>query len=174
MLPWLEPSIIVFPDTQQALNEPNGLLAAGGALTTDWLIAAYRRGIFPWFNEGDPILWWTPSPRMVLQPHQLHISKSLRKTLRHKGYRVSCNRAFNEVIAACAAPRSPLENDSAPTESPTWITPAMREAYVTLHQAGYAQSIEVWQHGKHTTKVWMYTTRNSIGTRTISPRYLSC
>ncbi len=139
-LPWLDPSRIAFPDTSQALSDPNGLLAAGGALSQEWLVKAYQQGIFPWFNEGDPILWWTPSPRMVLYPHQLHLSKSLRKVLRKGGFKVTINRAFNEVIHACSEPR-----DSAGEEPGSWITPAMMDAYIELHKAGYSHSVEVWQ-----------------------------
>lgn len=139
-LPWLDPSVIEFPDTSQALAEPNGLLAAGGELSQDWLLCAYQQGIFPWFNEGDPILWWTPSPRMVLYPHQFHLSKSLRKALKREDYCVTMDRCFNEVVHACAAPREAQSDEPA-----TWITPPMAKAYSDLHQAGIAHSVEVWQ-----------------------------
>lgn len=139
-LPWLDPDFPVFPDTSQALNEPNGLLAAGGQLTKDWLIAAYQKGIFPWFNEGDPILWWTPSPRMVLYLSQLHISRTLRKALRKQDFRVTINQSFESVISHCATPRpSDLK------EPGTWITTNMTNAYIELHQLGYAHSVEVWR-----------------------------
>ncbi len=139
-LPWLDTTTPEFPPTNQALSEPNGLLAAGGQLTSDWLLAAYQRGIFPWFNEGDPILWWTPSPRMVLYPHQLHISRSLRKTLKQGGFRVTIDQNFNEALKACSEPR----RDATGTPG-TWITPAMIKAYEELHIAGYAHSVEVWR-----------------------------
>lgn len=140
MLPWLDPQTPSFPPTGQALQEPNGLLAAGGQLSIEWLLAAYHLGIFPWFNEGDPILWWTPSPRMVIYPDDLHISRSLRKVLKREEYQVTINRDFSQVINACAEPRE--EVGLVPS---TWITPAMATAYQALHQAGYAQSVEVWQ-----------------------------
>lgn len=147
-LPWLDPSVIVFPDTSQALNEPNGLLAAGGELSADWLLSAYQKGIFPWFNEGDPILWWTPSPRMVIYPHQFHLSRSLRKTLKKGGFTVTLNTCFADVIAACAAPRDVSDEElssNLPQEPETWITPVMADAYIDLHSRGLAHSVEVWQ-----------------------------
>lgn len=138
-LPWLEHP--VFPATHQALVEPNGLLAAGGELTVEWLLAAYRRGIFPWFNEGDPILWWSPSPRLVFYPDQVHISRSLRKVLKKGGFRVSINRDFAGVITHCAElKRKPYQE-----EAETWITAEINQAYIDLHRAGYAHSVEVWR-----------------------------
>jgi leucyl/phenylalanyl-tRNA--protein transferase len=141
-LPWLDPLIIEFPDTRNALKEPNGLLCAGGALSTEWLLKAYKEGIFPWFNEGDPILWWTPSPRMVIYPYQFHISRSLRKALKKGGYQVTINKDFEAVIAACANSRRDNTSSSA---SSTWITSAITESYLELHAAGHAHSVEVWQ-----------------------------
>ncbi len=139
MIPWLgkEP---VFPPDAQALTEPNGLLAAGGALTPDWLLAAYRRGIFPWFSKGEPILWWTPDPRLVLIPDQLHVSHSLRKVLRRQRFDVRTDTAFAAVMRACAAPRAPGLG--------TWITPAMQAAYLRMHELGYAHSVECWHEGR--------------------------
>lgn len=139
MIPWLgkEP---VFPPDARALAEPNGLLAAGGALTPDWLLAAYRRGIFPWFSEGEPILWWTPDPRLVLIPDQLHVSHSLRKVLRRRRFDVRTDSAFAAVMRACAAPRAPGIG--------TWITPAMQAAYLRMHELGYAHSVECWHEGR--------------------------
>ncbi|MHB1373110.1 MAG: leucyl/phenylalanyl-tRNA--protein transferase [Thauera sp.] len=136
MIPWLgkEP---VFPPDAHALAEPNGLLAAGGALTPDWLLAAYRRGIFPWFSEGEPILWWTPDPRLVLVPDQFHVSHSLRKVLRRQRFEVRVDTAFAAVMRACAAPRAPGVG--------TWITPAMQAAYLRMHELGYAHSVECWR-----------------------------
>ncbi|WP_168014968.1 leucyl/phenylalanyl-tRNA--protein transferase [Halomonas salinarum] len=139
MLPWLPPSPVHFPSLEQALDEPDGLLAAGGSLTPDWLIAAYRRGIFPWFSDGQPILWWSPSPRMVLFPEELRIRRSLAKRLRNAGFTVTWNTAFPSVIEACAAVRS--------AEEGTWINEEMREAYIALHSLGYARSVEVWRDG---------------------------
>jgi leucyl/phenylalanyl-tRNA--protein transferase len=139
-LPWLDPNKPEFPDTELALQEPNGLLAAGGRLSKEWLLAAYSKGIFPWFNEGDPILWWSPSPRMVLYPNQLHISKSLKKALKKQDFVVTINRDFAQVVAECAAPRGEADG-----ETGTWITQEMLEAYIALHQGGFAHSIEVWR-----------------------------
>lgn len=140
-LSWLNPDAPpAFPDACKALKEPNGLLAAGGSLSIEWLLEAYRQGIFPWFNEGDPILWWTPSPRTVLYPHQFHISRSLRKTLKRGDYRVSVNEDFTNVVSACARPRG--NDNNGPS---TWITPVMLRAYQQFHLAGWAHSIEVWR-----------------------------
>ena len=126
-----------FPDPEQAETEPNGLLAVGGDLSPGRLVAAYRRGIFPWYSEGQPILWWSPDPRMVLYPNMLHISRSLRRTLRRSGYLVSFDRDFGSVIRGCAAPRQ--------QETGTWILPEMAEAYSNLHARGIAHSVEVWR-----------------------------
>jgi leucyl/phenylalanyl-tRNA---protein transferase len=129
-----------FPDPENALTEPDGLLAVGGCLSPQRLINAYRKGIFPWFNEGDPILWWCPDPRLVLFPSEIRISHSLRKTLRRKEYRITFDQAFYEVIQACAAPRR---------EAPgTWITEHMIRAYLQMHTIGLAHSVEAWHEGK--------------------------
>lgn len=139
---WLKPDDPpgAFPAPDQALAEPDGLLAAGGDLSAERLIYAYRHGIFPWYNVGDPILWWSPDPRLVLFPDDLHISRNLRRTLRHSAFEISTDKAFAEVIAACAAPRK--------DEAGTWITPAMVAAYNRLHHLGYAHSVEVWMDGE--------------------------
>lgn len=140
MIPWLTPDT-PFPPIERALTEPNGLLAAGGDLSPARLIDAYRRGIFPWYSAGEPILWWSPDPRMVLLPGALRISRSLAKTLRNADYRVTLDTAFGEVIAACAeTPR--------PGQHGTWITPEMQTAYTRLHALGYAHSVEVWRQGR--------------------------
>ena len=140
MIPWL-PAEPVFPPLRRALAEPNGLLAAGGDLSPTRILAAYRRGIFPWFATGDPILWWSPDPRMVLHPAELKISRSLAKTLRNSTYEVRLDSAFAAVIHACAtAPRD--------GQNGTWITPEMRTAYVELHHLGHAHSVETWAEGK--------------------------
>jgi leucyl/phenylalanyl-tRNA---protein transferase len=128
------------PPIEQALDEPNGLLAAGGDLTPRRLIAAYRMGVFPWFAAGQPILWWSPDPRAVLFPEEFRRSRSLVKTLRNRGFEPAVNRAFVEVIEACAAPRS--------EHAGTWITPEMQAAYVELHARGFAHSIETWLDGQ--------------------------
>ncbi len=138
MIPWLTEAI-EFPPLHRALSEPNGLLAAGGDLSAERLIAAYRRGIFPWYGEDDPILWWSPDPRTVLYPEELHIGRTLRKSLRKAAYRVTLDRAFPQVIAACAAPRV--------GQAGTWITDEMRQAYCMLHRRGLAHSVEAW-HGE--------------------------
>ena len=131
------PSDIGFPDIGLAETEPNGLLAVGGDLSQHRLLDAYRHGIFPWYSPGQPILWWSPAPRMVLVPAEFHCSRSLRRSLRKRGYMVSVNLAFEDVIRACAEPRSPAEG--------TWLLPEMIESYVALNQSGHAHSIEVWR-----------------------------
>lgn len=135
-LTWISSNGDDFPDIDLALAEPNGLLAAGGDLSPKRLIQAYSEGIFPWYEEGQPILWWSPNPRMVLSPEKLHISKSLQKTLNKSPYRVSLDTAFSEVMECCAIPR---ENSDG-----TWITEDMQTAYRELHAAGVAHSVEVW------------------------------
>ena len=142
MIPWL-PAEPVFPPLEAALREPagpNGLLAAGGDLSPQRLLAAYARGIFPWFSQGEPILWWSPDPRMVLKPDGLVIRNSLAKVLRNRPYEIRVDTAFADVMAGCAAPRE--------TQSGTWIVPEMQVAYMRLHQLGYAHSIETWIGGK--------------------------
>lgn len=130
------PPDIGFPDTSLAETDPNGLLAIGGDLSQRRLLDAYRSGIFPWYSTGQPILWWSPAPRMVLFPHALHISRSLRRSMRNKGFRVSSDMAFEAVIRACSSPRDGLGG--------TWLLPEMIASYVGLHQAGHAHSFEVW------------------------------
>lgn len=125
-----------FPASYEALEEPNGLLAMGGDLSPERLLRAYSRGIFPWFSSNEPILWWAPDPRAILIPAEFRVSKSFGKSLKKRGYRVSLNAAFPLVIRACAAPRA--------SQDGTWIIPAMIDAYTTLHQLGYAHSLEVW------------------------------
>lgn len=137
MLPWLSSDRVAFPDVEHALDDPDGLLAAGGALTPDWLLAAYRQGIFPWYSDGQPILWWSPDPRMVLFPEEVRIRRSLAKRLRNAGFTVSVDHDFEAVIDACATSRAHREG--------TWITPEMQSAYLTLHDLGYAHSVEVWR-----------------------------
>ena len=143
-LTWLdEASDSPFPPLNQALDD--GLLAVGGDLSTQRLLNAYRNGIFPWFNEHDPILWWAPDPRMVLFTDQIKISKSLKKTLNNTDLSITMDHAFSEVMSACSAPRKNANGD---TESGTWIHPEMIEAYTELHKQGIAHSIECWQNGK--------------------------
>jgi leucyl/phenylalanyl-tRNA--protein transferase len=135
MIPWLRRDT-PFPPVERALAYPNGLLAAGADLSPQRLIDAYRHGIFPWYSEGEPILWWSPDPRMVLFPAELKISRSLRRRLKRRDYRVHLDTTFAEVVGACAQPRG----DGAGT----WITAAMRQAYVRLHELGWCHSVEVW------------------------------
>jgi leucyl/phenylalanyl-tRNA---protein transferase len=129
----------VFPDPE--LAEPDGLLAMGGDLSTERLLSAYRSGIFPWYGQGDPILWWSPDPRLMLEPGRIVISKSLARTLRKKLFRITIDTAFENVIERCAG--------AARRGQPgTWIVPDMRAAYLRLHRAGFAHSIEAWQDGQ--------------------------
>ena len=142
MLTWLQRDSLTFPPLNKALREPNGLLAAGGDLRPERLVQAYRHGCFPWFQDGQPILWWSPDPRTVLLPDELHISRSLAKVLRQGRYQVTFDHAFAEVIRACAAPRS--------YAAETWITSPMQNAYLELHKRGVAHSVEVWCGGELT------------------------
>jgi len=140
-LHWIEPGAPPesFPDPATALRDPDGLLAAGGDLSPARLLAAYRRGIFPWYNAGEPILWWCPDPRAVLYPGELHVSRSLARTLRRDCFRYTLDQDFAGVIDGCAqAPRR--------GQPGTWITADMRAAYLTLHRLGHAHSLEVWQN----------------------------
>lgn len=139
MIPWLEPEF-AFPPLSRALTQPNGLLCAGGDLSPQRLLLAYRNGIFPWYSEGEPLLWWSPDPRMVLIPSQFRISHSLRKRLTKHDYTIRCDSAFRDVIAACAAPRQGA--------SGTWIVPEMQAAYGRLHELGYAHCVETWIDGQ--------------------------
>ncbi len=139
MIPLLEHRIY-FPPVTQALRSPNGLLAAGGDLSATRLLEAYRHGIFPWFSEGEPILWWSPDPRMVLFPGEFKLSHSLRKTLRKGSHEVRMDTSFEQVMRACAAPREGAKG--------TWIHEEMIDAYCELHRLGYAHSIETWMNGQ--------------------------
>jgi leucyl/phenylalanyl-tRNA--protein transferase len=129
-----------FPAPQSALSEPDGLLAFGGDLSVTRLRQAYQQGIFPWFSDGDPLLWWSPSMRAVFAPDSLRAGRSLWRDWQKQQYHFSCNRAFTEVMAGCAAPR--------PNQPGTWITTEIQQAYQRLHQAGIAHSVEVWQQDK--------------------------
>ena len=133
---WIQPSdpAAAFPDVNLALREPNGLLAVGGDLSSERILAAYRRGIFPWYSDNQPVLWWSPDPRTVLFPAQLKLSRSLRKTLRRARFSVGLDQSFRAVIEACAEPR--------PDSPGTWITQEMADAYCTLHAQGHAHSVE--------------------------------
>lgn len=127
----------MFPPVESA--SPDGLLAAGGDLSSERLLAAYQRGIFPWYNPGQPILWWSPNPRAVLYPHKLKVSRSLAKTLRRGHFQVRFDTCFREVMLGCAGPRPQYPN------SGTWITDDMVTAYCRLYELGYAHSVETWQ-----------------------------
>jgi leucyl/phenylalanyl-tRNA--protein transferase len=128
---------LIFPDS--ALAEPDGLLAVGGDLSVERLLLAYQNGIFPWYSEDTPILWYSPHERFVLFPGELRVSSSMRRVLRSGKFKVTQDRSFEQVIGACSrVPR--IGQDG------TWITPEMQTAYITLHKLGHAHSIEVWQH----------------------------
>ena len=139
MIPWLD-TADPFPPVEHALRDPNGLLAAGADLSPARLLDAYRRGIFPWFSEDDPLLWWSPDPRMVLFVDELHVTRSLRRVLRSGRFVVSFDRAFADVRAGCAEPRR--------DEPGTWITGDMVEAYTALARLGHAHSVETWADGR--------------------------
>jgi leucyl/phenylalanyl-tRNA--protein transferase len=130
---------LIFPNPEFA--EPDGLLAIGGDLSPARLIMAYAQGIFPWFSEGDPILWWSPAPRLILFPEEFHLPKRLARTIAAKTFTVTADTAFAQVIKACATASGRLEKG-------TWITPEMQQAYVRLHELGFAHSIECWQEGQ--------------------------
>ena len=138
MLTWLAPGQD-FPPLAQALSDPAGLLAAGGDLSPARLIAAYRQGIFPWYNAGDPILWWSPDPRMVLLPDELRVPRSLAKLMRRQPYEIRVDSAFRAVMTACAQPRA--------GQAGTWINADIIDAYTQLHALGVAHSVEAWQDG---------------------------
>ena len=126
-----------FPAVEEALKRPNGLLAWGGDLQAERLLLAYRQGIFPWFSEGEPVLWWTPDPRCVLLPEQVYLSRRTRRRFNSGNFRVTADTAFAEVIDACAEPRDGVAG--------TWITAELKASFVQLHQRGFTHSVEVWQ-----------------------------
>ncbi len=138
ILPVLPADTLVFPDTSSALIEPNGLLAMGGDLSAARLIEAYKQGIFPWYNQDSPILWWSPNPRAVLYIDKITISKSLQKLLNKQNFAYKCDANFSAVIEACRERNKPNNID-------TWITPELKQAYIHLHELGYAHSIEIYQ-----------------------------
>ncbi|MGD9954099.1 MAG: leucyl/phenylalanyl-tRNA--protein transferase [Burkholderiales bacterium] len=139
MIPFLRPSD-PFPPVSKALRTPNGLLCAGADLSPGRLVEAYAQGIFPWFSEGEPILWWSPHPRMVLFPGELKVSRSLRRTVDRGVFETRYDTAFPQVIEGCASPRD--------GQAGTWIGPAMRSAYIRLHELGFAHSVESWKDGE--------------------------
>ena len=139
MIPWLHEDA-PFPPVSRALRSPNGLLCAGGSLTPARILEAYRMGIFPWFSAGDPVLWWSPDPRMVLFPEELKVSRSLRKAVARDISETRFDSAFRAVMEACAAPRD--------GQGATWIVPGMIDAYTQLHARGLAHSVESWRDGE--------------------------
>jgi leucyl/phenylalanyl-tRNA--protein transferase len=139
VVPWLR-SGSPFPPLDAALDDPNGLLAAGGDLSPERLLAAYRHGIFPWYNEATPILWWSPDPRMVLHVNEFKLPRSLRRVVRQRRFEIRADTAFREVMEGCAEPRQ--------GQSGTWITPAVVDAYEALHRQGHAHSLEAWREGQ--------------------------
>ena len=139
MIPWLDKTTRSdFPDIDTALHEPDGLLAAGGDLSAERLLSAYYHGIFPWYSPGEPILWWSPSQRMVIYEQKIHISRSMQRFLQKSPFEMRIDSAFADVIDACAAPRQ--------GSSGTWIDDDMTQAYINLYNLGYAHSIECWQN----------------------------
>ena len=139
MLTWLERDD-PFPYPELALKDPNGLLAAGGDLSVPRLLQAYRHGVFPWYSAAEPILWWSPDPRMVLFCDELKVARSLAKNIRNKGFEIGIDSTFPRVIKACSEPRK--------GEAGTWLSKEMQAAYVALHRAGHAHSFETWQAGE--------------------------
>jgi leucyl/phenylalanyl-tRNA--protein transferase len=137
---WLDQNTGAFPHYQYALEEPNGLLAAGGDLSPERLISAYRLGIFPWYNPGEPILWWTPDPRSVIYPKQFKANRSLRKAIKKSEFKITIDTCFEQVIDQCAQPRRDDEG--------TWINPDIDAAYTLLNKMGVAHSVEAWHEGK--------------------------
>ena len=139
-LHYLTADSLAFPSPHLALNDPNGLLAVGGDLSPQRLISAYSQAIFPWFNEDDPLMWWSPTPRAVIPVNEIKVNRTLSKFIKKSSYQVTLNHAFDQVIAQCA--QAPFRNED------TWIVKEMQLAYQRLHQLGYAHSIEVWADGK--------------------------
>lgn len=137
---WIDRHSDTFPPLESALRSPDGLLALGGDLSAKRLINAYRHGCFPWYSEGQPLMWWSPNPRTVLFPDELHIPRSLRKTMHSNYFQITYDQAFEAVIAACAEPRR--------SDNGTWITPDMQAAYCELHRLGHAHSVEVWHQAQ--------------------------
>ena len=138
---WLEDSNFEFPELSAALTEPDGLLAASERLTPELVVYAYQQGIFPWYSDGQPVLWWSPDPRFVLFPKKFHVSRSFRRTLNNNPFEIRTNTAFKDVMLACAKPR--IDKDGS-GEVGTWITDAMLDVYCDLHDKGIAHSIECW------------------------------
>ncbi len=141
-IPWLEENNFQFPKVDTALTEPDGLLAASEQLTAELVIKAYTQGIFPWYSDGQPVLWWSPNPRCVLYPEKFHISRSFKRTLNNHPFEIKTNTAFKDVMLNCAKPRAKHD------DAGTWITPTMLDTYCALHETGIAHSIECWHAGQ--------------------------
>ncbi len=140
-IPWLDPhDRTLFPSVDTALRDPDGLLAVGGDLSPERLLSAYRHGIFPWYSDGQPILWWSPDPRLVLYPDKLHVSRSLQKTIRKARFQITLDTRFTGVVRSCAMRRN--------TDEGTWITEEMMYAYERLHDQGWVHSTEVWENSR--------------------------
>ncbi len=144
-IPWLEDNNFTFPDVNTALAEPDGLLAASETLSPELVLDAYQQGIFPWYSDGQPVLWWSPDPRCVLYPDHFHVSRSFKRTLNNNPFEIKTNTAFREVMLSCAEPRTNLKDNE---QAGTWITATMLEVYCRLHQSGYAHSVECWHQEK--------------------------
>ena len=142
---WLEDTNFTFPNVCNALDEPDGLLAASERLTAELVIEAYKKGIFPWYSEQQPVLWWSPNPRCVLYPEKFHVSRSFRRSLNSNLFEIKTNTAFKDVMLACAAPRT---DNRQIDNTGTWITSAMLDVYCQLHVSGVAHSIECWHKNK--------------------------
>jgi leucyl/phenylalanyl-tRNA--protein transferase len=138
LIPWIHEKNLVFPNVEDALKEPNGLLCAGGDLSVERLLNAYRKGIFPWFSENEPILWWSPNPRLVLEPKKFKARRSLRQSIRKQGFEIRFNTAFKEIMSLCSSTRENREG--------TWISPTMRAAYDQLNHAGFGFSAETYKN----------------------------
>ncbi len=149
-LPWLEESNFIFPDVNTALTEPDGLLVASQNLSAELVITAYQQGIFPWYSDGQPVLWWSPDPRCVLFPENFHVSRSFKRTLNNNPFEIRTNTAFKNVMLACAKPRCNSDSHNSDDhntdteQTDTWITAEMLTVYCQLHDAGIAHSIECW------------------------------
>lgn len=139
LIPWIPPQLLDFPDVSEALDDPNGLLCAGGDLSPERLKLAYSRGIFPWFSEGEPILWWSPDPRLVLEPAAFKLRRSLKQSIKKQGFEIRTNQRFRDIICLCSSTRQDREG--------TWISEEMIDAYVALHEEGVAVSFETYLNG---------------------------
>ena len=136
-----------FPEITDALKKPNGLLAIGGDLDETKLLSAYKKGIFPWYNEGDPIMWWSPNPRCILKPKKIHLSHSLKKNLRKKKFQITFNKNYTNVINQCSINRNQKTNSNL-SKNNTWITEDIKKAFIGLHRSGYAHSVECWHNNE--------------------------